>query len=85
MLYQTETTSSSNNITLKDLNIYVTACNLSAIVFYVSAKFEEVGEGNVSSPIGFNSRDVEDICRTGKWPMYSMALARTEEYKILLN
>ena len=73
LLNLTETTSSSNNITLKDLNIYsVTACNLSTVHFYVSAKFEETGEGNVSSPVGFDSRDAEDICNTGKHPIYSM-------------
>lgn len=73
LLYRIETTLSSINITLKDLNTYnVTACNLSTVNFYVSAKFEEIGEGNVSSPVGFDSRDAEDICKTGKCPIYSM-------------
>ena len=71
LLYQSETTSSSNNVTvtLEDLNnvINVSACNLSAILFYVSAKFDEIGEGNVSSRKGFDRRDAESICRTGKY------------------
>ena len=53
MLYQSETTSSPNNVTvtLEDLNniVNISACNLSAILFYVSAKFDEIREVNVSS------------------------------------
>ena len=72
LLYRNETTSSSKNITLKDLNV-TSACNLINVSFYVSAKFEEVGEGNMSRPAELGGRDAEGICKTGKYSAYSMA------------
>ena len=66
-LYRNETASLSDVVFIRDLNLPV--CNLSALIFYVSAKFDQVGEGNVSSPIGIDPSDADSICRTGK--MYS--------------
>ena len=65
LLYRTETASSPKNITLRDLNL--TACNLSVdnVFARVSAKFEGVGEGNMSSPAELDERDAEGACRTG--------------------
>jgi hypothetical protein len=64
LLYQAETSLPSRNMTLRDLN--VTACNLSNVFFRVSAKFEGVGEGNVSLPKPFEDSVSEDVCMTGK-------------------
>ena len=63
LLYRTETASSSKNVTLRDLN--TTACNLSIVFVRVSVKFDGVGEGNVSSPEGFEGHNAEDACGTG--------------------
>ena len=78
-LYRTETTFSSKNITLEDLNV-TSACNLSTVFFHVSAKFEEVGEGNMSRPAELSGRDAKDICKTGKYSTYSIGL----ELRIML-
>lgn len=61
LLYRNETATLSKTIRVRDLNL-TSACNLSAnISFYVSAKFDEVGEGNKSSPIR-----IKHICKEGK-------------------
>ena len=60
LLYKNETVSLTHTIYLKDLDLL--PCHLSAASFYVSAKFDEVGEGNISSPKGIAQHDVADIC-----------------------
>ena len=63
LLFRNETVSLSFNVSVKDLDL--PACNLSALVFYVSAKFDGVGEGNVSSPTVIEPSDADAICRAG--------------------
>ena len=65
LLNPNETTMLSKDIPSKQLN--VTACNGSTVLFYVSAKLEEVGEGSASSSIEFDVCDAEDKCRTGEY------------------
>ena len=67
LLSKNETISSPYTMTLKTLTQNLTICNLSAVFFYVSAKFDEVGEGNVSSPVPIVSNDAEEICTAGEY------------------
>ena len=63
LLQVAETGSPSMLTTLRDLNI--APCNLSIVFFRVSAKFEGVREGNMSSSIQLDDHPAKNICMTG--------------------
>ena len=64
LLYRNETTSLSNVVYVRDLNL-TSACNLAVTSFHVSlsAKFDVVGEGNKSDPVQIGHSDADSICR----------------------
>ena len=65
LLYRNESISPSHRVPLDRLN-NITACNLFKVLFYVSSKFESVGEGNVSSGKSIDRHSAEIICNKGE-------------------